>query len=256
MRVEPFNLKEFGTGAVNVKPQVPAAAAAMKPLLSSKRKDGLPPPPPTYNEEQLKAAERESYKKGFNDGVKEGRVQQQNEQGALERNLYASIEHFAMSLAPVLTHYREIVMQLKQEMPRVAMAIARKAAGNALADNAQALIDDIALRCAEIMIGEPKLLVVVHTSVADLLKQKLAALTEKLQTTTDIVVIGDATIPEADCRIEWKQGSFARDNLQLWHSIEQAVAGMVAASRHDGAAQSSAVINQSRVILNHPSPKE
>ncbi len=254
VRVEPFTLREFD-GSIAVR-----KAAGNKPFSNlSKRKDEAPPPPPpppSFSEEQLKAAERESYKKGFLEGVQEGRNQQLNEQGAIERQLAITVERFAATVSPLLSDYREVVLRMRQDMPKIALCVARKAAGSSLAANAQAVVDEISQRCVEIMIGEPKLVVTVHETLKDALKANLDALAARLQSAAEIVVAGDATIPEADCRIEWKHGAFARDSKQLWAALEQAIDNMVASEKHQAEAQLATVQAEITARETSTEPKE
>jgi flagellar assembly protein FliH len=230
MRVERFSFKEFdATVAVKSAP----VTAGIKPLLpGGRRKEGAPPLPPTFSEEQLKAAERESYKKGFTEGTQEGRNQAESEQAAVDRQLSETVEKFVQTLPPLLADYRQMILQLRQDLPKVALAIARKAAGNALAENAAATVEDVAMRCVESMIAEPKLTVTVHESLADTLEKKLKAMAEKQQAATDIVVMRDAAIAPTDCRIEWKHGAMERHTGQLWQHIEKAVEAMSASAAH------------------------
>jgi hypothetical protein len=83
MRIEPLDFKSFdGSVAIVREPAVKTFLPGGK-----RRREGPPPPPPTFNEEQLKAAERESYKKGFLEGTQEGRKLQDSEQAANDRKL-------------------------------------------------------------------------------------------------------------------------------------------------------------------------
>lgn len=228
MQVAPFSFKEFSSGVPEK-----AAARAKSFLPGGRQKEEAPPPPPpppSFSEEQLKTAEREAYKKGFVEGTQEGLNQANSEQAAVDRALSETVEKFIHSVAPLVQDYRSMALQLRQDMPKVAHAIARKAAGNALAENASAAIDEVALRCVETMIGEPKLAITVHSSLADALERKVKSLTERLQSANDVTVIKDESIAVSDCRIEWKHGAMERHTGQLWQQIDKAVEALSASA--------------------------
>lgn len=230
MRIERLNFREFEPEAMGV-----LTVQRKSHLPGGRRKEEVPPPPPapTFSEEQLKEAERESYKKGFLEGTEEGRRQAENEQSDLNQKLAVTVEHFIRTVAPLLADYRQMQLQLRQDMPKVALAIARKVASKALDGGAEALVNEVALACVETMIGEPKLSITVHASLADTLERKLQALTTRLQSATQCIVIRDEAIALADCRIEWKYGAMERHTGQLWQQIERAIESMVASAPRD-----------------------
>lgn len=231
LRVEPLNFKELTGAGLSARP------AAMKRFTSSgKPKEDVPPPPPpppTYSADDLKAAEREGYKKGFSEGVTEGQNQAQSEQASIERQLSETAAQFVQQITPLFESYKHMMLEMKRDLPKVSMAIARKVAGDALAANAEAVVCDVALRCAESMLSEPRLLITVHGSLAATLEQKLGQLAQRLQAATQISVVADDALPTADCRIEWKHGAMQRNTAELWQQIEKAIAGLSAGAQRD-----------------------
>lgn len=239
MRVEPLNLKNFDAGTVTV-------PAGGKPFLPGGRRrgEGPPLPPPTYNQEQLKAAERESRQKGFLEGIEEGKKQQDSEQAATDRKLTAVLESLARFLAPLFADYRATAAAMRQEMPKAALAIARKVAGAALKENASAVAEDAAMKCVDIMLGEPKITVTVHPTLADTLKKKLEILAAQQPAMSDITVAGDESLPPEDCRVEWKHGAFARSTEKLWQDLAAAVDNLAASAKHEAEVQIDALQTQ------------
>jgi flagellar assembly protein FliH len=228
MGIEPINLRNFDPGALVT------GEASVKNLLPGGRRrgEGPPPPPPTFSEEQVKTAEREAYKKGFLEGIEEGRRLQDSEQAVTDRKLMETLEHFIKAASPLLQDYGILLKHAKQEIPKVSLSIARKVAGGALAKNAQAVVEETALKCAELMLGEPKLVVTVHASFAESLKTKLAQLAATVQNTDSLEVVGNDSMPLPDCRVEWKHGALLRNTDKLWQDISKVVEGMSAAGEH------------------------
>src|SRR5262245_25735973 len=142
MQIKPMEFKDFDSGVAIIR-------AASQPFLPGgrRRSEAPPPPPPIFNETQLKAAEAASYKKGFLDGIEEGKKQQDNEQAANDRKLIEGLERLLGAFAPVFADYRNTIARAQQDLPKAALAIAKKVADGALADNAQAAVETVALRC-------------------------------------------------------------------------------------------------------------
>lgn len=185
-----------------------------------------PPPPPTYSEEQLKAAEREYYKKGFLDGVQDGHKQAESEQAIVDKNLSETVEKFAVAIAPLFADYQKMAQMIRGQVPDIALAVARKVAGQAIGEQAAQIVADMAARACETMINEPKLAITVHESVADTLTQKLEKMGDRLPAATQIVVLRSKDMPFADCRVEWESGSMERQTDSLWQRVEKVIADM------------------------------
>jgi flagellar assembly protein FliH len=234
MRIAPFSFKEFDASVVVSQPG--SGRHGIKPLLPGGRsKEEVPPPPPpppSYSEEELAAAKQEAYKQGFEAGVGEGRAQAESEQAAVDRVLTERTAQFTSAVAPLLADYKQFVLQMRQDMPRVAQVIAQKVAGPALDQNAQTVIENVALTCCQTMLSEPKLLITVHAQLAATLEKKLKDLAAQMQAATDIMVAGNEQMPQSDCRIEWKNGQLERSTEQLWAQVERVIADMVASATH------------------------
>ena len=228
-KIERFSFAEF-SGAV-------VAAASRKPPGKPGKKPEAPPPPPTFSEEQLKAAEQAAHRKGFLEGEKEGRKQAESEQAMVDRKLAELVEKFATRVAPLFENYRKTTVAIREQTPKVALAIARKVAGKALAEHAQGEVTDMALRCCETLLKEPKLTITVHESLGDTLARKLEQLAERLQSAADIVILRDPNLPAADFRIEWSQGTMERQTETLWQEVEKVMEDMAATATRDAKGQ-------------------
>ncbi len=224
MKLERLDFKELEFGA-----QIKNAAVTGKVFLPShtrKIEPPAPPPPPTFSEEEMMLAEREGYKKGFAAGEIEGRKQAENQQAEINNQLVAMIDTFTSSVAPIFDHYRTMTLDLQKDIPNVALAIARKVAGESLQANAEAVVCDIAMKACETMISEPELTIVAHESFADTLENKLQELAQRLPAATRIIIVRDPDMPKADCRIEWHNGSLERVTTNLWQHVEKAIGNM------------------------------
>jgi flagellar assembly protein FliH len=250
MKLERLDFRELATGE-----KIANAAVLGKVFMPSrvkKEEPPPPPPPPTFSEDQMLEAEREGYKKGFMAGELEGQRKSESEQAEVNIKLVAMVDQFAQSVAPVFENYRQMVMQLQADLPKVALAIAQKVAGVALHENAAAIVSDLAMRSVESMITEPELTIVAHESLADTLENKLQELAKRLPAATQIIIVRDPDMPLSDCRIEWNNGSLARVTTQLWQNVEKAVSNMQIIVGREATDKMQAL--QVQVLTNQPTP--
>ncbi|MDE3016674.1 MAG: hypothetical protein KGI29_07150 [Pseudomonadota bacterium] len=229
MNIQRLNFMEFGSG-------VTAPGGRAKPFLPTGRsREGVPPPPPPrlFNDEEVKTAEREAYKKGFLEGTQEGKKQSETEQSAANRAIEETLGTFMGAVALIFADYRKTALALRGQMPKLALVIARKVAGPALEQNAPAVIEDVALRACEALTAEPKIAITVHESLGDALERRLQEIALRLPTATHIIIQRDPNMPASDCRIEWQHGGMERDTERLWQQVEKAMGGIAAGEARD-----------------------
>jgi len=250
MKMERFAFKELGHSEEN---RSPAPIKIFTP--SGRVKESLPPPPPpppTFSEAELKTAERDGFQKGFIEGMADGKRQAENLQAANEAALLAMLAQFTQSLIPLFDDYRKLALQVREDMPKVAFAVARKVAGSSLAENASAVVNDITVRCCESLITEPKITITVHESLGDALEKRLQEVAARLPAATDIIIQRSPELPLSDCRVEWKNGFMERSVEQLLGQLEGVIEDMSATAVRDGAEDIQALHDR----MNAPPPTD
>jgi flagellar assembly protein FliH len=225
MKVVPFSFRDLSEG------EITRAIVAREFIPSGRTEDPqqpeeVAPVAPTFSEEDLKNAEREAYKKGFLEGKKEGNIEAQNEQAAIDKQLLEKVDGFVGQIYPLFYSYQAMAMTLRQEMPKVALAVARKVAGEALDNNAQAVIEALSLSCLQHMIKEPKFCITVHTSLSATLEKKMGELAASKPDLPVIQVLGNEQLNIADCKIEWAGGTMERNMHTMWQQVEGIISQM------------------------------
>lgn len=233
MGIAPFSFREFGESGGEVVPSIKSAKSFLPQGKKREETPPPPPPPPTFSEDQMKAAERDGYQKGFLDGITEGKNQAENTQAQIDAELSTLVETFAANYAPMFALYREMLAHQAKFLPQIAYAIAKKVASDALSENASQSVENIAMRCVESMSHEPKLVITIHESMSDTLAKKIASARHSLQMAGEVMVIGDANIAKQNCRIEWKDGAMVRDTESLWQQVEHVVTSMITSAERE-----------------------
>jgi|CXWL01.1.fsa_nt_gi flagellar assembly protein FliH len=224
MLISPFTFKEFDASSF------PNKEVRKKPFASQKKEEEpeAPPPPPTFSEEELRAAERDAYQRGFLEGTKDGHAQAQNEHTDVERILMEGLENFVQNITPIFVQYRAHCLQIKQNMPVLALSIAKKVAGQALSIDHIAIIETAAKQCADTIISEPQVTVTINSQLASSLSHKLSQLGTREKAASHVTVIPDDNIAISNYRIEWKNGSIERSVEKLWKQMDKVIDNMLA----------------------------
>jgi len=244
MQISPLTFREFDSAAL------PAKEIRKKPFATQKKEEEpeAPPPPPTFSEEQLHEAERDAYKRGFLEGTKEGHATAQGEHSEVQRILMEGLENFITSVVPIFDQYRKHCQQMRMDMPTLALAIARKIAGEALSEPAQYIVDEAAKHCAEALISEPEITIMINPRLAEALAFKLKQIGSREKIADNITIIPEEAIDVSNYRIEWKNGSIERSTEKLWQQTDKAINNMIAAIAGEPEEQLD--------LLNPPNVKE
>lgn len=186
--------------------------------------------------------EGESYKRFFTQddvdaarmwGVEEGR---EMEEGRCAQSLQAIASQMQLILAR-LSHESDA---LRQEAAGLAMAAARKIAGEALAAYPIDTIEQVALEAVQDLRSEPRLSVRCNPELVEALAERLEKTARDAGFDGAIMVRGDNGLANADVRLEWGAGAVQRSAEEIEHRLNDVVARWLASPPSDEETQSDA----------------
>lgn len=177
------------------------------------------------DEQMLATAEQ----KGFDRGVLDGRRQVEQESA---HRMAVAIEQVAQKAQLVLAHIDSESLRFEQEAAMLAIAFARKLAGDLVAREPLVQLEAAAADCFRHIMGAPHVAVRVADDLVDTAKTALDRLAADRGFTGKLIVIGEPDMPAGDFRLEWADGGMARNEARLNDLISSAIA------RHTGASPS------------------
>ena len=156
----------------------------------------------------------------YSQGLEAGRAQALQEIEAATKEAVMQLTQAAHGL---FNQQQALESSLKQEMVHLAYAIASKLSGALIRTKptaeVQALIED----CLATVSREPRLVVRVSENISDSIASQLDAMKNATSFAGDIVLIGEPTLGDLDCRVEWPDGGSERKQDAVMHQIEDAV---------------------------------
>jgi flagellar assembly protein FliH len=156
----------------------------------------------TYTAEQLEESEKEGYERGKIDGINEGR----KDSYALDQQLIEVVSKIAPTMQNLFTSYNQKIQNSTDETVALAVKIAQKIAGDALAENPLPIIEKATKQCLEFLFKEPHVNIIVHDSLAEQLKTNMVDITSATGFDGNVEINGNPNIALGDCKIEWKGG--------------------------------------------------
>ncbi|MFD1702661.1 hypothetical protein ACFSCV_06545 [Methylopila henanensis] len=186
---------------------------------------GAPPPAPAAapvvpladHEAALARAEASAFRRG----EAEGRKAMRDSDAA---RLTAAIETLGAQLAMSIADADARALHLQRQSVELALALARKLAGAAVARAPLAEITAAAEACFLELRSAPHVAVRVAPDLVETVKAELGAIAHVRGFAGRLVVLGDPEVATGDARLEWADGGVVRDAAAVLRAIEAAVA--------------------------------
>ena len=165
---------------------------------------------------RLQEAEQQGYARGQLDGRRE------TEQEAAMR-MAVAVEKIAATAASVLARLEQETARFEREAATLALAFARKLAGDPALRAPLAALEAAAADCFRQLVGVPHVVVRIEQGMIDQAKTMLDRMARERGFEGRIVVLGEPGLPLGDFVIEWADGGVIRDSAALSEQIAAAV---------------------------------
>ncbi len=226
MRFEKFAFQQLNTPPTVLHGKVGTSARFVPPSLVPEPEIALQPAEPVFNESQVKDAEQTGYCRGFLEGEKELREQAEAAAGKLQQDLLNAVEKLAGNVHRMMTEYNQFSQTQRGELPKLALAIARKVAGQALKNDPMPAIESMVKTCVDRLLPQPHIVITVAEPLVAALRERLAEYYAHNQDPGEISIEGNPALTAADCKIVWEHGTAARSTASLWREMEALVESM------------------------------
>lgn len=167
--------------------------------------------------QKLEEAEREGYLRGLADGRRD------TEQEAAARTGQAT-ERIAAAAQATLARLDAEAARLEREAAALAIAFARKLAGEALSRAPLDALLEAAGECFRQLIGVPHVVVRIEDDLVERAKTILDRMARERGFEGRIVVLGEPGMAAGDFTIEWAEGGILRDGGALDALMSAAIA--------------------------------
>ena len=172
----------------------------------------------------------EAEHQGFARGVLEGRREAEEE--AAMRAAHA-MEQIAAQAGRILAHLDDERLRFEQEAAELALAFARKLAGDLIARQPVGPLMEAAAECFRHLVGTPHLVATLPQEHVDRAKASLDRLAAQRGFEGRLIVLGDPDMHAGDFRLEWADGGVTRDAGALTSQIAASIARHVGATGQD-----------------------
>lgn len=185
-----------------------------QPIEAEIEEEEIVPPPPSFSEEEIALARAQGFAEGRTEGIAEM-------QTSIDTRLSELMETMIRQLAGLESVQAESLRSAEYRLLGLSSTIARKVVPAIARDAAHAAVEDLIRDCLPKLMDEPRVVIRVHATVMDQLRQKVDTLAAKSGFTGDIILLPEDDFSEMDCRIEWADGGAERSSSALWADIDR-----------------------------------
>jgi len=173
-------------------------------------------PQPRYTEEELAAARGDGQRAGVEMGLAQAR-------GEAAHAAAQALERIAAGMAELAQRQEAALEGVRAEAARLALAIARRLAGELLRRQPEAEIEALVGQLLQQLPGEPRVVVRVAEGLVQGLSERLDEIAIANAFAGRVVLLGEPHLREADARIEWADGGAERNFEELMAQVEESV---------------------------------
>lgn len=171
------------------------------------------PPPPTFSEEEIALARAQGFAEGRTEGIAEM-------QASLDNRVADLVDAMVEKLRQLDTAQAEAAQAAEFRLMGLAGAIARRVVPPIVRDTAQASVEEVIRECLPKLMAEPRVVIRIHPTLMDQLRDKIDTLAAKSGFAGDIILLPDDDFAEADCLVEWADGGAEKSTTDLWAGID------------------------------------
>lgn len=163
---------------------------------------------PTFSEEELEAARQEGYEQGKTDGIAQEKASREQQVAALLGQVRQSFQIMVTSESLREQQYEEESLRLMHAALRALFPALNARLG---LQEMEAMME----RVIQSQKNQAKIVIKVPTDIRDDVEQALSAGVGEFEQSGKYIVLGDETLQEGSCAIEWSDGGAVRDAQKL-----------------------------------------
>lgn len=174
--------------------------------------------------QKVAEAEARAYRNGYDTALREAKVES-------DRRCAQALQEIGNGIKGIAARYANIEQRMETEAVDVAIAVARKLAGELIAREPLGEITALVADCFAQLVSTPHLVVRINDSLYETAHTKIEALAKQSGFSGRLIILAEPGIQTGDCRIEWADGGVVLERAAIETKISELV-GRYIASRN------------------------
>ena len=182
------------------------------------------PATPAEVAQKVAAAEARAYRDGYDAAQREAKAES-------DRRVALALEEINIAIKGIAARFSGVETRMETEAVDVAVAVARKLAGELIAREPLGEITALVGDCFAQLVSAPHLVVRINESLYETAHTRIETLAKQNGFAGRLVILAEPEIRTGDCRIEWADGGVVLERAAIEAKINELV-GRYIASRH------------------------
>ena len=178
--------------------------------------EAAPTPEPTFSEEEVALARAQGFAEGRTEGIAEM-------QTSLDHRTAELVDAMVEQLRQLDSAQAASARTAELRLLGLAGAITKKVVSPIICDTAQESVERVVRECLPKLMDEPRVVIRVHPTQMDELREKIDTLAAKSGFAGDLILLPDDDFSPADCLVEWADGGAEKSTANLWSDIEKII---------------------------------
>ena len=174
--------------------------------------------------QKVAEAEARAYRNGYDTALREAKVES-------DRRAATALQEIGVAIKGIAARYSGIESRMETEAVDVALAVARKLAGDLIAREPLGEITALVSDCFAQLVSTPHLVVRINDTLYEAAHTRIEALAKQSGFAGRLIILAEPSIQTGDCRIEWADGGVVLERAAIEAKINELV-GRYIASRN------------------------
>jgi len=174
--------------------------------------------------QKVAAAEARAYRDGYDAAMHEAKAES-------DRRAALALEQISVAIKAIAAGFSGVESRMETEAVNVAVAVARKLAGELIAREPLGEITGLVSDCFAQLVATPHLVVRINDQLYEAAHTRIESLAKQSGFAGRLVILAEPEIDAGDCRIEWADGGVVRERTAIEAKINELV-GRYIASRN------------------------
>lgn len=174
--------------------------------------------------QKIAAAEAQAYRNGYDAALREARVES-------DRRVALALETISVAIRGIAAGFSGVEQRMETEAVDVAVAVARKLAGELIAREPLGEITSLVSDCFAQLVSTPHIVVRINDALYEAAHARIETLAKQSGFAGRLVILAEPEIQTGDCRIEWADGGVVLERAVIEAKINELV-GRYIASRN------------------------
>ncbi len=174
--------------------------------------------------QKVTEAEARAHRNGYDTALREAKVES-------DRRSAQALQEIGVAIKGIAARFSNIESRMETEAVDVAVAVARKLAGELIAREPLGEVTALVADCFAQLVSTPHIVVRINDQLYEAAHARIEALAKQTGFAGRLIILAEPNIKTGDCRIEWADGGVVLEHAAIEAKIDELVGRYIASRK-------------------------